>query len=110
MAPAVFPLIEDVTRYWIDHTAVPQHEDARKAVQVVCATAMACRVRQLLSLAKETGTKESEISSHFMGNESLTASLFGLASEHMWIKNRLPGRLRKPKQRKTTANFGCFVL
>jgi len=90
-----FPLIEDVNKYWIDHTAPPQHEDARKAVQVVYATAMACRVGQILSLADESGLTEAEIRGHFMSNEALTASLFGLASEHSVIKSRLSGRLRK---------------
>lgn len=90
-----FPLIEDVTDHWIGQTAPPQHEDARKAVQVVYATAMACRVGQLLALAKETGLTEAEIRKAFMSNESLTASLFGLASEYTVIKNRLSGRIHK---------------
>jgi hypothetical protein len=90
-----FPLIEDVTKYWIDHTAPPQHEDARKAVQVVYKTAMACRVGQILALAQESGLTEGEIRNNFMSNEALTASLFGLASEHSVIKSRLSGRLRK---------------
>lgn len=90
-----FPLIEDVTQYWIDHTAPPQHEDARKAVQVVYKTAMACRVGQMLALADEQGLTHDEITKAFMSNEALTGSLFGLASEHTVIKSRLSGRLRK---------------
>ncbi|MEU8901415.1 hypothetical protein AB0C65_36500 [Nocardia sp. NPDC048505] len=90
-----FPLLEDVTKYWVDHTAPPQHEDARKAVQVVYKTAMACRVGQILALANEQGLTEDEITRGFMSNEALTASLFGLASEHSVIKARLSGRLKK---------------
>ncbi|KXX56832.1 hypothetical protein [Rhodococcus sp. LB1] len=94
-----FPLIEDVTKYWIDHTPAPQHEDARRAVQVVYKTAMACRVGQILALAEEHGLTEGEICGNFMSNESLTASLFGLASEHSVIKSRLSGRMRKATAR-----------
>jgi hypothetical protein len=56
---------------------------------------MACRVGQLLALAEGQGLTEGEIRKHFMSNESLTASLFGLASEHSVIKSRLSGRLIK---------------
>jgi hypothetical protein len=94
-----FPLIDDVTQYWIDHTAPPQHEDARKAVQVVYATAMACRVGQILALARESGLTENDVRRDFMSNEALTASMFGLASEHAVIKTRLSGRLRKPTEK-----------
>jgi hypothetical protein len=90
-----FPLIEDVTQYWIERTAPPQHEEARKAVQIVYKTAMACRVGQILSLAKESGLTEAEIRTTFMTNSALTASLFGLASEHTVIKQRLSGRVKK---------------
>ncbi|WP_159080338.1 hypothetical protein [Nocardia suismassiliense] len=90
-----FPLLDDVTKYWVDHTAPPQHEDARKAVQVVYKTAMACRVGQILALANEQGLTEDEITRGFMSNEALTASLFGLASEHSVIKSRLSGRMKK---------------
>lgn len=90
-----FPLIEDVTKYWVDRTAPPQHEDARKAVQIVYKTAMACRVGQILALANEQGLTEDEITRGFMSNEALTASLFGLASEHSVIKGRLSGRFKK---------------
>ncbi|ADG97793.1 hypothetical protein Srot_1325 [Segniliparus rotundus DSM 44985] len=90
-----FPLLEDVEKYWIEHTAPPQHADARKAVQVVYKTAMACRVGQILALAEEQGLTEGELREGFMSDGALTASLFGLASEHSVIKSRLSGRLRK---------------
>ncbi|MBY6366533.1 hypothetical protein [Rhodococcoides corynebacterioides] len=90
-----FPLIEDVTNYWVEHTAPPQHEDARKAVRVVYSTAMACRVGQMLALADQQGLTHEELTRAFMSNEALTGSLFGLASEHAVIKTRLSGRLRR---------------
>ncbi|WP_280494733.1 hypothetical protein [Nocardia asiatica] len=91
-----YPLIQDVTKYWIEHTAPPQHEDAKKAVRVVYATAMACRVGQILSLAKDSKITMDELQKNFMSNEALTASLFGLASEHAVIKARLAPRLKRP--------------
>ncbi len=90
-----FPLIQDVTQYWLDRTAPPQHEDVRRAVQIVYRTAMACRVGQILALTKESGLTVDEVCSSFMTNSALTASLFGLASEHAVIKQRLSGRVKK---------------
>jgi hypothetical protein len=90
-----FPLIEDRTQYWLDRTAPPQHEEARTAVRVVYATAMACRVGQILALGRSAGLTLSTLTDGLMSNEALTCSLFGLASEHTVIKGRLSGRVRK---------------
>lgn len=94
-----FPLIEDRVDYWLERTAPPQHEEARKAVKVVYATAMACRVGQVLALGQESRVTVSALTSDLMSNEALTCSLFGLASEHEVIKTRLSRRVRKVKGR-----------
>lgn len=99
-----FPLIEDVTKYWLEHTAPPQHESARKEVRVVYATAMACRVGQILSLARNSGLTENDVRQGFMSNEALTASLYGLASEHTVIMTRLSGRLLRATQTASNAS------
>ena len=90
-----FPLIEDRIQYWLGRTAPPQHEEARAAVRVVYATAMACRVGQILTLGRKAGLTHSALTEGLMSNEALTCSLFGLASEHAVIKGRLSGRVRK---------------
>ncbi|GAA3964887.1 hypothetical protein [Gordonia caeni] len=98
-----FPLIKDVEEYWLSRAPAPQHGEVRKAVQIVYRTAMACRVGQILSMAKKYEMSEDEITRTFMSNESLTASLFGLAAEHEGIKQRV-GRKVKVKRVASSGN------
>ncbi len=89
-----FPIIHEVKKYWTGRFAERHFHDAEKAVKLVYATAMACRVGQLFMMAKKTGLTDNELISTFIDGTSLTASLYGLASEHAALKQKTSGYRR----------------
>ena len=83
-----FPLIEEVKKYWMERFVEQHALEVEKAVRLVYKTAMACRVGQLLLMMKKMGLTHHELEDTLLSNHALTASLYGLVSEHAVLKQK----------------------
>jgi hypothetical protein len=91
------PVIAEVFEHW---QALYSPHDRRKvnaAVKAVYEVAMACRVGQILRYGQTQKMTPHQLDESLLNERSLTASLFGLVSEDVAIKQRVSGLRRLKK-------------